>query len=74
MNKKTLWESYSPERKTALTSFCEDYRKHLSRCKTERECVVDMVERAKRYGYKAVSYTHLTLEKYHCAQNPGFFA
>lgn len=52
MNKKTLWESYSPERKTALTSFCEDYRKHLSRCKTERECVVDMVERAKRYGYK----------------------
>lgn len=52
MSKKTLWETYTPEQKTAMTEFCEGYKKHLSACKTERECVTDMVKQAKSYGYE----------------------
>ncbi len=52
MGKKTLWETYSPEQKKAMTEFCEGYKEHLSACKTERECVTDMVKRAEAYGYE----------------------
>lgn len=52
MSKKTLWETYTPEQKTAMTEFCEGYKDHLSACKTERECVTDMVKQAKSYGYE----------------------
>ena len=52
MGKKTLWETYTPEMKAEMTAFCEDYKKHLSECKTERECVSDMIARAEQYGYQ----------------------
>lgn len=52
MSKKTLWETYTPEQKTAMTEFCEGYKDHLSACKTERECVTEMVKQAKSYGYE----------------------
>ncbi len=52
MNKKSLWEQWSPERKKAMQQFCEDYKAHISSCKTERECVRDMVKKAQAAGYE----------------------
>lgn len=52
MSKKTLWETYTPELKEEMNAFCEGYKEHLSNCKTERECVADMIARAEKYGYR----------------------
>ena len=52
MDRKNLWEQWSPERKKAMQQFCEDYKTHISTCKTERECVRDMVKKAQAAGYE----------------------
>lgn len=52
MGKKTLWETYTQEQRAELDVFCESYKEHLSHCKTERECVADMIARAEKYGYQ----------------------
>ena len=52
MSKKNALGNLYTEQKTAMTEFCEGYKDHLSACKTERECVTDMVKQAKSYGYE----------------------
>ena len=51
MGKKTLWETYTPEQKDAMTAFCEDYKEFMSTCKTERECVTSIIAEAEALGY-----------------------
>ncbi len=49
-----LWGQYSEEEKSQIMNFCEDYRKFLSACKTERECVHYAVTEAEKHGFKSL--------------------
>ena len=48
MEKKSLWETWTPEMKQSMTGFCEEYKQFMSKCKTERECVTASVAAALR--------------------------
>ena len=52
MEKKSLWETWTPEMKQSMTGFCEEYKQFMSKCKTERECVDEMIAMAQAAGYK----------------------
>ena len=40
MERKNAWEKYPEgEKREAVYRFAEDYRRFISDCKTERECV-----------------------------------
>ena len=49
IEKKNAWEKYpqGPEREK-LFAFAEDYRRFISGCKTERECVTSFVLKTHR--------------------------
>lgn len=47
---ENAWKKY--EDKSEIFAFCEDYRKFISDCKTERECVAWMVRKARNAGFK----------------------
>ncbi len=48
---KNPWNSYSASEKKALERLCDNYRDFLSNCKTERECVKEIVSQAEKAGY-----------------------
>ena len=52
MERKNAWEKYDESGKKDVFEFSEKYRKFISSCKTERECVKETVELAKAAGYK----------------------
>ena len=52
MAKKTLWETYSPEQLQEANAFCEAYKDFMSDCKTERECVTEIIRQAEEAGYR----------------------
>ena len=52
MERKNAWEKYDESGKKDVFEFSEKYRKFISSCKTERECVKESVELAKAAGYK----------------------
>ena len=49
---KIAWEKY-PEgnKREEVFQFAENYRKFISDCKTERECVTSFVEKAEKAGF-----------------------
>lgn len=47
---ENAWKKY--EDKSEIFAFCEDYRRFISDCKTERECVAWMVQKARKAGFK----------------------
>lgn len=51
MERDLTWEHYTEEEKEKVFSFAEDYRKFISECKTERECVDWFEELAKSAGF-----------------------
>lgn len=51
MERKNMWESYDETKKKEVFDFCDGYKKYISDCKTERECVSRAVEMAKKAGY-----------------------
>ena len=52
MERKNAWEKYPEgEKREAVFRFAEDYRKFISACKTERECVDYIVNLAKAAGF-----------------------
>ena len=52
MERKNAWEKYPEgEKREAVFRFAEDYRKFISECKTERECVDYIVNLAKAAGF-----------------------
>ncbi len=52
MERLNAWQKYNEEDKRKVFDFAEDYRKFISDCKTERECVKRAVELAKENGYE----------------------
>lgn len=48
---KNAWLKYSDKEKKAVFSFAEGYRKFISECKTERECVTEILRQAQAEGY-----------------------
>ena len=48
MERKNAWESYSEEELKEVFAFAEDYKAFISACKTERECVSELKEQAKK--------------------------
>lgn len=51
MEREVAWNHYREEEKKKVFEFAEEYRKFISACKTERECVRTFVERAEAAGY-----------------------
>lgn len=51
MEREVAWNHYSEEEKKKVFEFAEEYRRFISACKTERECVRTFVERAEAVGY-----------------------
>ena len=52
---KNAWEKYDEKGIEEIFDFCEGYKKFMSQCKTERECVVEAVRLAKAEGYKDIN-------------------
>ena len=49
---KNAWSKYSGEKLNEVLDFCEGYKKFMSECKTERECVKEVIRLAKAEGYE----------------------
>lgn len=49
--KKNAWSKYNNKQVKEIFNFCEGYKKFMSTCKTERECVKEVIELAKAEGY-----------------------
>lgn len=52
--KTNLWEKYSGEKEKTVEEFCDGYKKFLSECKTERECIKYAVAEAEKRGFKSL--------------------
>ena len=46
------WDKYSESDLKDVFSFSERYKKFMSQCKTERECVTEFINIAEEYGFK----------------------
>ena len=53
MYAKNAWNKYS-ENKQDLISFCEDYKKFITKGKTERRCVEEAILEAEKAGFKNI--------------------
>jgi len=51
MERKNAWEKYSEKDIRDVFDFAEEYRRFLSDCKTERECVTELRARAVAAGF-----------------------
>lgn len=52
MERQNAWEKYPEgEKREEVFKFAEEYRKFISECKTERECVTAFVEKAEKAGF-----------------------
>lgn len=54
MERVNAWEKYSDEDMKNVFDFAEAYRKYISECKTERECVTGAVKIAEANGYQSL--------------------
>lgn len=52
MERKNAWKKYSEEKRNAVFAFGEDYKKFISDCKTERECVTELIAQAQAAGFE----------------------
>lgn len=50
MKTENAWKKYAD--KTEVFAFSEAYKEFISSCKTERECVTEMVQQAEKIGYR----------------------
>ena len=48
-----LWEKYK-ENCEELEKFCEGYKKFISECKTERECIREGILEAEKHGFRSL--------------------
>ncbi len=51
MERPNAWKRYEEADLAALREEAEDYRGFISRCKTERECAAEIIERLEAAGY-----------------------
>lgn len=52
MERKNAWEKYQGEKRQEVFDFAESYRRFLSDCKTERECVTELKKQAEAAGFE----------------------
>ena len=50
--KKNIWEKYTEIQENELKELTEDYKEFLTKCKTERECVSEIIKRVEQEGYR----------------------
>ncbi len=62
---KNIWLNIDEKERGLVFDFCEDYKKFLSKNKTERECVFSFVEMAKKNGFKELKKIYENKEKLH---------
>lgn len=69
MNKKVenVWEKYTEKQKKEVFAFSDEYKKFMSRCKTERECVKESIRIAEANGFRNLD----TIIKNNETLNPG---
>jgi aspartyl aminopeptidase len=51
---KNAWNKYGSKKIEEIFKFCEGYKNFMSQCKTERECVNEVIKLAKAEGYKDI--------------------
>ena len=51
---ENAWLKYKGKKKNEVFAFTEGYRKFISQCKTERECVNKGIEIAQQHGFKDI--------------------
>lgn len=54
MERENAWNKYDEKKKKEVFDFAENYRKFISECKTERECVKKSVALANEAGYRNI--------------------
>ncbi|MDO5382067.1 MAG: aminopeptidase [Eubacteriales bacterium] len=52
MERQNAWDKYDETERGEVFAFAEEYRKFISSCKTERECVTACVELLEKAGYR----------------------
>lgn len=52
MERKNAWKKYPEGKRGEVFAFGEEYRKFISKCKTERECVAELTARAIEAGFE----------------------
>ncbi|MFQ6812699.1 MAG: aminopeptidase [[Clostridium] innocuum] len=50
--RENAWKKYDEAGLKEVFEYCEGYRKYISDCKTERECVSESIRIAETYGYR----------------------
>lgn len=50
--KKNAWLKYNESQRKEIFDYCDGYKKFISDCKTERECVAEVIRIAKAEGFK----------------------
>ncbi|MBE6116121.1 MAG: aminopeptidase [Erysipelotrichaceae bacterium] len=48
------WKKYNQKKKKEVFTFAENYRKFISDCKTERECVIEGIRIAEEHGFRNI--------------------
>ena len=71
MERESAWKKCDEARIKDVFDFCEGYRKYISECKTERECVREAVKLAKACGFKRIAYITVAIiaGRYTCKQH-----
>ena len=49
---KNAWQKYDEKGIKEIFNFNEGYKDFISKCKTERECVVESIRIAEEHGFK----------------------
>lgn len=52
MERKNAWKKYPEGKREEVFAFGEKYKKFISDCKTERECVTELISQAKAAGFE----------------------
>lgn len=50
--RENAWKKYEEAELKRVFDYCEGYKKFISDCKTERECITDSIRIAESYGYR----------------------
>ena len=52
MERKNAWKKYPEGKREEVFAFGEKYKKFISDCKTERECVTELIAQAEEAGFE----------------------
>lgn len=52
MERENAWGKYKGEKREKVFAFAEGYKKFMTKCKTERECVEEAIREAEENGYE----------------------